>query len=169
MGLQDIGNRRVANLVADLGELALNPVATPGGILLGKLQSQIDNHLADSWPSLFFLSIRIVPFGGEQLSMPTEDGVRREQSANLIQKLSTEGLSLDCQSSALIIIKQDSFRAKLCFQNSILGTQVFDHFLLLAIEQFARNMTIKCHGCIVGFIGTRRQGKNLTIIEIRDE
>jgi len=81
MGLQDIGNRRVANLVADLGELALNPVATPGGILLGKLQSQIDNHLADSWPSLFFLSIRIVPFGGEQLSMPTEDGVRREQSA----------------------------------------------------------------------------------------
>ena len=134
MGLQDIGNRRVANLVADLGELALNPVATPGGILLGKLQSQIDNHLADSWPSLFFLSIRIVPFGGEQLSMPTEDGVRREQSANLIQQLSTEGLSLDCQSSALIIIKQDSFRAKLCFQNSILGTQVFDHFLLLAVN-----------------------------------
>lgn len=60
--------------------------------------------------------------------------IRRKQGAYFIQYFSAKDFSFDCQTSALIIVKQDSFRAKLCFQNSILGTQVFDHFLLLAVK-----------------------------------
>ncbi len=135
MGSQNIGDRRVANLIADFGKLPLNPVESPSWILSGELQSQINDHLADSWPSLFFLpSIRIVPFPGDQLTVPAQDRVRREQRAALFKLLATEHLSLDGQSAALVIVEQDAFLAKSLFENSVLGAQILNHLLLLSID-----------------------------------
>ena len=94
VGLEDIGDRRVTNPITDFGEFALNSVVSPRWILPGERQRQIDDHLANSWPplSIPFL-IRIVPFPGDQLSMPTQNRVRREQgTAEFLQPFAARNL-----------------------------------------------------------------------------
>src|SRR5882672_5127378 len=45
MLLQDIGNARRGNIMAQVGQGALNPIITPGGILLGNANHQVANLL----------------------------------------------------------------------------------------------------------------------------
>ena len=54
-----------------------------------------------------------------------------------------------------IVVEQDSFLTEFLFQNLVLGTQVFDHFLLLAIDTARKNdnhqmpwLQSWIHGCL---------------------
>lgn len=114
MSFENIGDCGIADRVANFGELTLNPVATPGWILLGKLRCQIDDDLSDSWTSKLLLPIGVIPFEGDQPSMPAKNGVGREQGANLIQHLSAEDLALHSKSSSLIIVEQVRFLTSFC-------------------------------------------------------
>ena len=66
--------------------------------------------------------------------MPTEDRIGRKQRADFKESLAAEDLAFHGQLSALLVGQQDSFRAELFFQRSILSLQVIDHFLLLSID-----------------------------------
>ena len=66
--------------------------------------------------------------------MPAQDGVGREQGAKQFQLPAAEDFSLDGQSSPLIIAEQDPFPAELFFEYGVLGSQILDDFLLLAID-----------------------------------
>lgn len=47
MRLEDIGDGRVANLIADFIQFTLDPVISPGWIRTGELQRQVDDRLSD--------------------------------------------------------------------------------------------------------------------------
>jgi hypothetical protein len=50
---QDVANRRVRDVIADIVQGAPDPVVTPGRILAGKLQSEVDDVLTDPRPTFF--------------------------------------------------------------------------------------------------------------------
>ena len=66
--------------------------------------------------------------------MPSQDRVRREQRADFFESLAAEDLAFDRQSTPLIVVQQDPLLAELLFEHLVLGSQVLDHFLLLAID-----------------------------------
>ena len=43
--------RRVADVVTNIGQGTLDPIITPGGILLGEPQDQVDDELANARPA----------------------------------------------------------------------------------------------------------------------
>ena len=94
MRLQNVGNSRIANRVANLSELALNAIETPCWILPCELHRQVDNHLPNSRSTrLVRFTVGVIPFFGDELSVPTQDRIRREQGTDFIQLLSAEYLS----------------------------------------------------------------------------
>ena len=135
MRLQNVGNGRITDGVANLSELALNAIESPCWILPREFHRQVDDHLTNSRSTwLVRFTVGVIPLFGDELSMPTQDRIRCEQSADFIQQLSAEYLSLHGQSSPLIIVEQDSFLTELFLQNLVFSTQVFDDFLLLAVD-----------------------------------
>ena len=86
---------------------------SPGWILLGEPQSQIDDHLSDSWSPLLFLSIRIVPFG---LATSCRCQRRMVSGVKSVPTLSSTFrpriLPLTANRLPLIIVEQDSFLAE---------------------------------------------------------
>ena len=102
-------------------------------ILTCEPNREIDDHLANSRTARLSL-VRRIPLLGDQLAMPAEDRVRREQRADFKEPLAAEYLAFDGQSPALAVVEQNAFLPELLFQYSILSSQVIDRFLLLSID-----------------------------------
>ena len=65
--------------------------------------------------------------------MPGQKGVRCNDARQAQQTFSTNVLTLDCQSAALIIIEARTF-AQLLFENANFFLEVFDEDLLVAVH-----------------------------------
>ena len=78
--------------------------------------------------------------------MPFQNRVRCEQRAEFLQPFAAEDLPLHRESSTLVIVEQDSFLSKLLLENSVFGSQLFDHFLLLAVEPTGENHQVELPG-----------------------
>ena len=66
--------------------------------------------------------------------MPTKNCVRRKKRTDFIQYFSARDFAFDCQTSTLIVVEQDSLLSEFFLEHGILGTKVFNDFLLLAID-----------------------------------
>lgn len=66
--------------------------------------------------------------------MPAQNRVRREQCAEFFESLATEDLGFDSETTPLVVAEQDPLLAKFLFEDLVFRSQVFDHFLLLAID-----------------------------------
>ena len=95
----------------------------------------IDDDLSNSRTTdRAFATIAVVPLLGDELSMPAKNCVRREQRAEVTEQFSAEYLTLQRQSTPLIIVEQESSLAELLLEDSILSHQILDDFLLLAVD-----------------------------------
>jgi len=65
--------------------------------------------------------------------MPTQDGVGSKDSSDFPQRFTTQYLSLDGESSALIVGEQNPFSAKFFSEYLIFSLQIVNNILLLAI------------------------------------
>ena len=63
---------------------------------MSHFEDEIDDLLADFGSSDRLAAFGVVPFLCDQLSVPTEDRVGREQGADLLKPLASENLSLAC-------------------------------------------------------------------------
>ena len=132
--LEDVAHGLIGDLVTQVGQGALDPVVSPGHILPRKAKNKIDDLLPYTWPSYGFATFAVVPFLGNQRSMPAENRIGREQRADLFESLATENLALDCQSTSLVVVEQDAFRAVRFPEHPVLGAKVLDRFLLLSVD-----------------------------------
>ena len=66
--------------------------------------------------------------------MPTQNRVRCEQRTKFLESLATEDFACDCQASSLVVIEQDPLFVELLFEHLVFGSQILDHFLLLAVD-----------------------------------
>jgi hypothetical protein len=71
--------------------------------------------------------------------MPSQNGVGREQRANLCKLFAAENLAFDGQATSLVIGQQGSFLAAFLFENCVLDAKVLNDFLLLSIDQTGKN------------------------------
>ena len=78
--------------------------------------------------------------------MPTENRIGREQGADLFESLATEDLALNCQSTSLVVVEQDAFRAVRFPKNPVLGAKVLDRFLLLSVDPASDNDYVELPG-----------------------
>ena len=132
---ENIADRRVGDVITDVGQGPLDPVVTPGRILLGLAKDQIDDDLADSRATwLLLLPIGVILLLRHQHPVPSQYRIGREQRANLFEHFASKDLAFDCQTPALVVVEQHAFRTEFLFEHLILGAEVFDHFLLLAVD-----------------------------------
>ena len=78
--------------------------------------------------------------------MPTQNGVRREQRADFCQPIAPEYFALNCQSSPLIVRKHNPFFINVFPENIVLGSKVFNNFLLLAIDPSSEDEKVQLPG-----------------------
>ena len=143
MFLEHVAHRLVTDVITDVRQRTLDSVVTPVRVFLGKAKDQIYDNLPDSWPADAFPIPAVIPFLGDQHPVPPQDRIRREQRADFFESLATEDLAFDRQSTPLIIVQQDAFLAELLFEDLVFGSQVFNHFLLLAIDPTSEDDDIK--------------------------
>ena len=75
-GFADTADRGCADPVAELEQLALDPLVSPAVILSGEPLDQRGDLGADRRPSR---AVRVGPFVSHQLSVPPQDGAGRDQ------------------------------------------------------------------------------------------
>jgi hypothetical protein len=66
--------------------------------------------------------------------VPGQQGVRRDQRGDALQRLPTDGFRLGCQPAALIVREDQPAAAEFFLENLVFGTQVVDDLLLVAVE-----------------------------------
>src|ERR1035441_9235601 len=86
------------------------------------------------WPAHRTTLVAVVPLLGHQLPMPAQNGVRREERADLVQELATQDLAFDGQATTLVVVEQDPFLAVLLLEHLDYHTLVLDDFLLLVVD-----------------------------------
>ena len=95
VSLEDVADRLIGDLVAEIGQGTLDAVVSPVRILLGHTKNKLFDFIRDSRSSWFlFAPIGVVPFLRHQLTMPTENRVRSDNRGQLRQNLSPQGLPL---------------------------------------------------------------------------
>ena len=71
--------------------------------------------------------------------MPSQDRVRREQGANLLELFATEDIAFDCQTTSLVIGLARYAPCRTSIENDILSAKVLNDVLLLSIDPTGKN------------------------------
>ena len=101
MLFEHIAEGRIRNGIANVGNSTLNPVKSPSGVFLGKAKNQLNDHLADAWPSGVPSLVAMVPLLCDQHAMPSQDCIGCDERADFLEAFATEDLALDRQSAAV--------------------------------------------------------------------
>ena len=135
MSLQDVADRLIGILVPKIGRSTLDSVVSPVRFLFGESYHELFDFVGDWRPSWFlFPPVAVVPFLGDQVSVPTENGVGGDDRSQLGQSLSPQGFAFDGQQTSLVVAEQDSF-LPLTFQQCLgLGYVKVNHLLLVTVD-----------------------------------
>ncbi len=91
-----------------VGQRPLDAIVAPTGIPPSHLHDQSGDFFGQRRPPVPLLPlVAVVPLLGYQAAMPAENGVRREQGADLGQHPPPQDFRLHCQPSALVIAQED--------------------------------------------------------------
>lgn len=131
MPFQNVPDRVVRQIVAEVGQGPLYPAVAPRAILFGHADSQSSNVQARCWPTARSAPTDSV-LAGNQISVPRQQSLRRRDRRHLLQGLAPNLFSLDRQSPTLIIVKVQTPVTDLFSKDSILLNQVCDGLLLMA-------------------------------------
>ena len=76
--LEGVAHGPVRDLIAKIGQCSLDPIVAPGGILSCHLDNELDHFFRHRGPSRALPGPAAgIPLRGNQLSVPTQDGVGR--------------------------------------------------------------------------------------------
>ena len=69
-----------------------------------------------------------------QYPVPAQDRVGRDETGHVHEALPAERLAFDCQATPLVIGKAETPVAELFAEDAVLGLEVVDHVLLVAVD-----------------------------------
>ena len=123
-------------MVFQVLQCPLNPIVSPRWILSGEAHDGIHDDLSDAWSAglTFVTGIKLLR---DELTMPSQDGIRRYDGRDFPQSLATDGMSLHGKQSTLVIVKQQSLFSELFQQGLDLGVLEFDDLLLPLVHKAA--------------------------------
>ena len=125
---------RIANMLADIGQGALDAIVTPRRILPGEVQDEVDNHLTDPGSADRVAFVGVVPFPGDQFPMSAQNRVGGHDGSKFQECLPAQGLTFDRQKAPVFVREQDAFPAELLQQRLDLGVLELDDLLLPLID-----------------------------------
>ena len=137
MGLEDVADSRVGDVVANIGQATLDPVKAPTWVFFGQSQYEVHDDLSHTWPTwfLFLAAIAVIPLLGDQLSMPTQQRVRSDDGGQFHQGLSPQSFGFDGQYTALVVSEEDPLFALRFQQGLDLRLLKVIDLLLVMIDQ----------------------------------
>jgi len=133
IALQDVGNRSTADFMVKIGQRSSNTRVSPTSIFLRPPYDQLREMMHDARPS-HASSLGKVPLLRNQTSMPSQQGIRRDDGVELDQRLSSYSLGLARQQSPLSIGKTDAPSAQPVLEQSVLGLKEFDDDQLMTMN-----------------------------------
>ncbi len=74
------------------------------------------------------------PLLGDELSMPTKDGVGSDERSNFGKGASSDGFAADSEPATLIIGQPESSATELLLLDAVLFSEVFDNCILLTAD-----------------------------------
>ncbi len=129
VGFENVGDRGVRDVKAQVGQGALNAVVASTGIFLSHANSQGHDLRPNTWSTDGLSLVRVIPFASDELTMPSEYGVGCDDGGDLLQVLAGEHLTFDGQPSTLIIVEQNATLAEFFFEYVILSSQILNDLL----------------------------------------
>jgi hypothetical protein len=118
--------------MADVVECSLDSRVAPAWILASHSDDQVCDDFHDPGPTR--RSSLVGPLLGNQLPMPTKDGVWRDDRRDFGEGSSSDGLAPHGQSASLTVGQSESSATELLLQNSVLLVEVLDDRILLAAD-----------------------------------
>jgi hypothetical protein len=128
---EDIFHGGIGDVIADIGQGALDAIVTPGRVVLREPQDQVHDDLANAWPPWFLLpTIAVIPFLGYELSMPAEDCVGSDDGRQFPQCFAAQGFAFNGQHTSLVVGQQDALLPQDLHEGNDLGVLKLDDLLL---------------------------------------
>ena len=129
---EDVGDGRPTNAVADVQQRALNSRVSPARVLSGHSHGEIGDGSHDSRSAL--ASSLVGPLRSDELTVPSKNGVRRDERSDFIKSTTANGLAANCESAALIVCQPQSLLPELLLEGPILLSEVLDDCILLLAD-----------------------------------
>src|ERR1700674_420743 len=132
MRLQDPRNRGSADTMSEILERPANPAVAPGGILLRHAHDEppdLREHTRTTAPPL-----RVRPLPRDQLPMPPENRVWRDDRGDLTQPPTSQPVPADGEPTPLVLAQPKAPATQLTPQDSVLFDQIGQGLLLLTIQ-----------------------------------
>mgnify|MGYP000653408160 CR=1 FL=1 len=124
----------MADVVPNVCQSALDLVVPPRRILTREAKDKVDDLLQHRRSANGSLPLTVVPFLRDQLAVPSQDRVWRDNGRPLSEQLPAQILPLDCQHSPLVISQSEALLPQLLPQDGILGQQVLQELPLFLVQ-----------------------------------
>lgn len=132
LGLQDAGNRGPSDTMTKILERSLDARVPPARIVRRHPDNQasdLNQHSRSARPPS-----REGPLPRNQIAMPSENGVGRDERRNFSQHAASESLPQHGEPSALTIVQPEPLAAQLRLERAVLFAEEGDHIALLALK-----------------------------------
>ncbi|MBC7974970.1 MAG: hypothetical protein H7138_08295 [Myxococcales bacterium] len=130
---EDALDRVSPELVAEVAERATDPRVAPARVLGGELNDQALQRRGGAGAAALSFSGAVV-FLGDELAVPAQDGVGRDQSGELFQRTSADEAALRAEPPALGIGEAQAPPSELLAQDAVLVLEVRDDLGLVAVH-----------------------------------
>ena len=104
---QDVLHARFADSIAQINDLVPDLLVAPAGILFFEPNDEIYYLLSNLWSTSIRSILRSIIFLSNEFSIPSHNGVRREQFCTLLKHLSTKSLGLGRYPHSLAVAQQN--------------------------------------------------------------
>jgi hypothetical protein len=129
---EDFRDRRSRDPVPQVAQRALDSCVAPSGILLGHPDRQVLNLLQNAGTS--HTASRVRPLARDQLAMPPQNRIGRDDRRHLPQHAPPETVALGCQPPPLIRAQPETTPTHLRLQDLVLSSEVVNDVKLPPIH-----------------------------------
>ena len=136
---ENVSDCRIRNVQAEVGQGSLDTVVAPCGILPGHAENELGHLVRHPWPARRVASTAVVPFLGDEPTVPTQNRVGSDDGSQFGHGLATQCLALDRQHPSVLISEQNPLAAHLLHEGLDLSVLEFDDVLLPAVDPTGEN------------------------------
>ncbi len=104
---QDIADGLIGNAMAEILYGAANAIVSPAAILTSHADDELRDFSSDRRSSRVGAVFRAIELAGDQLAIPSQDGLRLGDRGNRLERLTPESLTDFRQSRPLRVIQWD--------------------------------------------------------------
>ena len=121
---QDIADRLIGNVVAQIGQRPRNPIITPVSVLAGHANDQLLDLSLDARPARASTGLRAIELAGDKLAIPAQDGVRPGYGRDIGESLAAQPMT-DLAERLSLGVREFQPPPQLRLEDAVLGRQVF--------------------------------------------